>query len=174
MSHPELFIRARALRLWSEAAANMEAEVSAMIEGAATVEELDLLGQVRSTALVRRFVAQLLQPKWFQTENVLAHARLFFSDFAPAREDDPDLIGELTSDDPKLHELLGFILLDFVVADSELEDLPLAAAWQWSGKLGFEAAFEKLLTKELKMKARDLKRLKQEAPQRLAQPEVVK
>jgi hypothetical protein len=80
----------------------------------------------------------------------------------------------LTSDDPRLHELLSFVLLDFVVADPELEDLPLAAAWQWSGKLGFQAPFEKLLTQELKLKARDLKRLKQEAAQKLAQPEVGK
>jgi len=174
LSHPEMFIRARALRLWSESAPNLEAEVSAMIEGAATMEELDLLGQVRSTDLIRRFLGQLLQPKWFQTENVLGHARLFFPDFAPAPNGDQELIVELTSDDPKLHELLGYILLDFIVADSELEDLPLAAAWEWSRKLGFDGRFEKLLTRELKLKARDLKRLKQEAAQKLAEAEVAK
>jgi hypothetical protein len=174
LSHPEMFVRARALRLWSEAAPNLEAGVSAMIEGAATVEELDLLGQARSTELIRRFLGQVLQPKWFQTENVLAHARLFFPDFIAAQNGDPELIGALTSDDPKLHELLGYILLDFVVADSELEDLPLVTAWEWSRKLGFDAAFEKLLIKELKLKARDLKRLKQEAAQKVAEAEVAK
>ena len=173
LSHPEMFIRARALRLWSESASNVETEVLAMIEGTSTVEELDLLGQVRSTELIRRFLAQFLRPKWFQTDVVLGHARLFFSDFSPAREDDPGLAAELVSDDPKLHELLGFILMDFVVADSELEDLPLAAAWEWSKKLGFESAFEKILNKELKLKARDLKRLKQEAPQKLLEADLV-
>jgi hypothetical protein len=172
LSHPEMFIRARALRLWAESAPNVEAEVSTMIEGASTVEELDLLGQVRATALVRRFLGQLLKPKWFQTDGVLSHARLFFPDFVAAREDDPEMERELTSDDPKLHELLGFILLDFVVADRELEDLPLAAAWEWSRKLGFDSNFEKLLSKELKVKARDLKRLKVEAAQKLVEAEI--
>jgi predicted SprT family Zn-dependent metalloprotease len=169
LSHPEAFIRARALRLWSENGAKVEQQVAAMIEG--NGEELDLVGQRRSTELVRRLLGQFLRPKWFQTEGTLAHARMFFSDFVPATVDDPGLEMELTEEGAKCREWLGYILLDFAVIDPELEDLPLACAWEWAKKLKIEAAFEKILMKELKMKARDLKKLKAEAAERVAKGE---
>ena len=165
LSHPETFIRARALRLWSENGAAIERDVSAMIEG--NGEDLDLLGQKRSMELVRRLLAQFLRPKWFQTETTLAHARMFFNDFAPATANDPELETAFEEAGVKCREWLGYILLDFVVIDPDLEDLPLAWAWEWAGKLRMQSAFEKLLVKELKMKAKDLKALKAEAAERV-------
>ena len=165
LSHPETFIRARALRLWAEGDAEVERQVAAMIEG--NGEALDLVGQARWSQLVRRFLEQLLKPKWFQTDVVLAHAKCFFSDFTPATGDDAGLIAELAAENTKCQEWLNYILLDFAVVDPELEDLPLAAAWEWAVKLGSEAGFEKMLVKELKMKARDLKKLKADAEERV-------
>jgi len=135
--------------------------VAAMIEG--NGESLDLVGQGHWSRLVRRFLEQLLRPKWFQTDAVLAHARMFFNDFVVAATDDPELIAELEADKKKCQEWLSYMLLDFVVVDPELEDLPVAAALEWARKLGIEALFEKLLVKELKLKARDLKKLKAHA-----------
>jgi hypothetical protein len=169
LSHPETFIRARALRLWSANGAELEREVSAMIEG--NGEELDLVGQKRSTELVRRLLEQFLRPKWFQTDTTLAHARMFFNDFAPATNDDPRLETELATAGVKCREWLGYILLDFVVVDPELEDVPLACAWEWAKRLGMEAPFERILVKELKMKARDLKKLKAGAAEKMAKAE---
>jgi len=169
LSHPETFIRARALRLWAEGDAEVERQVAAMIEG--NGEALDLVGQARWSQLVQRFLEQLLRPKWFQTDAVLAHAKCFFSDFTPATADDEGLIAELAAESTKCQEWLNYILLDFAVVDPELEDLPLAAVWEWARKLGSEAGFEKMLVKELKMKARDLKKLKAEAAERVGRAE---
>jgi hypothetical protein len=52
------------------------------------------------------------------------------------------------------------VLLDFVRADRNLEELPLAAALRWSEELGIAAAFEKLAQKELGVKPRDVAKLK--------------
>src|SRR6185369_14780953 len=85
LSHPEAFIRARALKLWAEADPDAAKHIGEMIEGVASLDELDLLGRARLTGLTRRLLEQLLRPKWFQTEAALGHARLFFSNFAPAK-----------------------------------------------------------------------------------------
>ncbi len=171
VSHPEAFIRARALALWAEGNDSATKEIRAMIEGTAVLDELDLVSQARLTQLTRRFLAQFLRPKWFQTELVLGHAKLFFADFQPAKSADAGLVENLKFPDPKLREYLCYLLLDFVVADPELDELPLAAALEMSRQLELEAIFEKLATKELKLKARDLKRLKTAAAELLVKAE---
>jgi hypothetical protein len=171
VSHPEAFIRARALRLWSEGAVNVAAEVNGMLEGAGALDELDLPGQLRLCDLTGRFLKQLLRPNWFQTDATLAHAKMFFNDFKPAREDDLELISALQFGDSKVNDYFASLLLDFCVVDPELDDLPLAAGIKWSRKLKIEEQFEKLLTKELKVKARDVKKLKNDATEILQKAE---
>ena len=163
VSHPEAFIRARALRLWSEGAAELDGELSAMIHGEETLDSLDLPGQAGLSGLTRRFIEQLLRPAWFQTDAALGHARLFFPRLRPAHEDDPALEQELTALPPKLREYLAFVLLDFCVADPELERMPVAWALEWARRFKFEAEFEKMLVRELKLSARELKKIRSEA-----------
>ena len=172
VSHPEAFIRARALALWHEQREIATAEITKMIEGVATLEDLDLLGQARMVAKTRRLLEYFLQPKWIQTPAVLGHARLFFDDFTPAATREPAAIRDLTSCDSKVSEYFCYLLLDFVTADPDLDDMPLAAALELSQRLELAAQFEKLAARELKMKIRDVRRLKEQAAEMLGKAEV--
>ena len=172
LSHPEAFIRARALALWQEQRGNAVAQISGMIEGATTLEELDLIGQKRLTSSTRRLLEHLLRPKWFQTPATLGHAKLFFDDFRPAKGDDSAPGDELKFSDTKLREYVCYLLLDFAKADPDLDDMPLAAALDWSRRLELDAQFEKLAAKELKLKVRDVRRIKEQAAEMLAKAEV--
>lgn len=171
LSHPEAFIRARALALWEEHGPEAHTQLVRMIEGHATLGGIDLLGQARLEAGTRRLLAHLLQPRWFQTPSVIGHARLFFPDFQPAPSPDPAALELVRSEDPEQRDYLCYVLLDFASADPELDDLPLAAALELARELGIGAHFEKLATKELKLKARDLRKLKEEAAGMLAKAE---
>jgi hypothetical protein len=73
--------------------------------------------------------------------------------------------------DRRTREYLGYVLLDFVTVDPELEEMPLAAALELSRELDLDSDFEKLVTKELKIKARELKRIKERAKDELAEVE---
>ena len=172
LSHPEAFIRARALALWQEQRGNAVAQISGMIEGATTLEELDLIGQKRLTSSTRRLLEHLLRPKWFQTPATLGHAKLFFDDFRPAKGDDSAPGDELKFSDTRLREYVCYLLLDFAKADPDLDDMPLAAALDLSRQLELDAQFEKLAAKELKMKVRDVRRIKEQAAEMLAKAEV--
>ena len=171
LSHPEAFIRARALSLWQKNETECEREVSAMIERAGSLDDLDLIGQTRMTDLTRRLLEQLLRPKWFQTDTVLGHARLYFSDLKPAAVADSQLPEDLKGSEPWLADYLAYVLLDFVGADPELDEVALAATLDLAQRLRIDHAFEKAATKELKIKARQLKRLKTEGPEMLAKAE---
>jgi hypothetical protein len=61
--------------------------------------------------------------------------------------------------------------LDFTKADPELDEVPLAAALEFSRQLEFDAQFEKIAAKELNMKLRDVRKLKEQAPELLAKVE---
>jgi Zn-dependent protease with chaperone function len=172
LSHPEAFIRARALTLWQEKRENATAQIVEMIEGAAALDELDLLGQAAMAQKTRRLLEWLLQPKWVQTPAVLGHARLFFDDFKPVATRRPAALDELKPSDQKTSEYFCYVLLDFVTADPELDEMPLAAALDLSGRLELDAQFEKLAARELKIKVRDVKRLKEQAAALLAKAEV--
>jgi len=172
LSHPEAFIRARAIALWQEQGESAASAITAMIEGALALEELDLIGQVRLTVATRGLLEHFLHPKWFQTPAVLGHAKLFFDDFQPAAVRDGSALERLKFSEPKLREYLCYVLMDFVTADPELDDMPLAAALDLSRQMDLEAPFEKLAAKELKMKVRDVRKLKEQAAELLAKAEV--
>ena len=171
LSHPEAFIRARALALWQEQREGAATHITSMIEGAAALEQLDLIGQKRLTPATRRLLECLLRPNWFQTPAVLGHAKLFFNDFRPLNGDSTTVCDDLKFSDAKLREYLCYVLLDFTKADPELEDVPLAAALEFSRQLELDAQFEKLAARELKMKVRDVRRIKEQATEMLAKAE---
>lgn len=158
--HPELFIRARALRLWSEHDAELHSWLTATIEGPMIPGMLDVLERQRLFQLTRSFLEQLLRPKWFQTETVLAHANAFFPNFSPAAIVDDSIITSLLSSSEDLREYICYLLLDFAVIDNSLDDVPLALSLKWSEQLDLTVQFEKLATKELGVTKRQLTKLK--------------
>jgi len=162
-----MFIRARALALWQEQQEGSASDIAGMIEGVVSLDELDLIGQTRLSRQTHQLLAYFLQPKWFQTAAVLGHAKLFFSDFAPAQARDVSVVEDLKFTDARLREYCCYLLLDFVTVDPELEDMPLAAALELSRELDMDVQFEKLAAKELKMKVRDVRKLKDRAAEML-------
>jgi hypothetical protein len=172
-SHPEAFIRARALRLWDQDAPELETQIAAMLEGQASLDSLDLPGQARLDGLTRRFLSQLLRPKWFQTPTTLAHAKRFYPDFVPAGQPDDSLPDQLRSNDALTGEYFAFLLLDFASLDPELERLPLSAAILWSQQLEIDGIFDSLVIKELNFRTREWNKLKKEAAKSVAEAEAL-
>jgi hypothetical protein len=125
--------------------------------------------QVSLSRLTKRFLAGHLRPEWFRSEPVLAHARLYFPDFtAEGAADDTSLTDDLSMLSKPRREFLCQVMLDFCAVDPDLEDLPVAAAIEQARKLECLSHFEKLAAKELGVKAKDLKRLKEKSAEILA------
>jgi hypothetical protein len=123
------------------------------------------------TQVTRQLLEHFLRPKWFQTAAVLGHAKQFFDDLEPASAKDPAFLERLRLQDAKLREYLSYVLLDFVTADPELAEMPLAAALELARELDWSSPFEKLAARELKIRARDMKQLKEQAAAMLAKAE---
>ncbi len=155
-SHPQTFIRARALALHAAGTQDTDTALAALLGGSASLERLDILDQVALHLLTRRVVNRLLAPAWFGSDSVLALARRYFSDF----EHDTAAAPTALASGHQLSEYFGFVLLDFALADPLLEELPMAAALRVAEELDIADTFDALLLKESGIKKTALAKLK--------------
>lgn len=176
ISHPEAFIRARAVTLWAERSPHVDAEVTRMIEGERSLDSLDLLGQHQLAGLTRRWLQLFLRPAWYRTDPVRGQIRLFFSDFDfPAEsQTDAPLLEQLRTCTAGVRDYFCYLLLDFVAVDPELEWEPLRAAFALACQLGWDERLETLVVKELKLKKREAQRLRAEARASTDEPTIEK
>lgn len=164
VTHPEAFIRARAMKLWSEQPQSASIEIAKLIEGPPSLESLDMLAQTRAGVLTRRLIEAFLRPAWLRTEPLMAHAKLFFDDFnGAAASPDGQLALDLKDVDAKLRDYYCYVLLDFAVADRDLEEAPLAAALLLADELGLGDRFRQLAAKELNLRKKQMEALDAEA-----------
>lgn len=167
LTHPEAFIRARALKLWADRGEAAEPEIARMIEGTPALDDLDLVAQQRMTRLTKQVISHFLARPALRSEAMAAHAKLFFDDYSAVNEpleEPPDL----TSVDPSVQSYFCHLLLDFTAVDPRLEEVPLAAAILESRALGLEDRFLTIALRELKLKKKALEKVKAEAEQILA------
>jgi Peptidase family M48 len=162
-SHPENFIRARAIQLWHEKKEEAEQEIIQMIEGITNIDQLDIFQQKELAALTRKFLQLYLKPKWFQSTMVISQARQYFTDFA--WDESALLQDEFREKIEKLHssvkDYLSYILLDFALLDATLEDVPTGWAFQFAEDLDLKDAFGEIIKKELKFSDKKLQQHKQ-------------
>ncbi len=167
VSHPEIFVRARALRLWAEGDATADTWLAHTLEGPLALDNLDLPGQQQLSALTRRLLAQWLQRRCLRSATMLAHARSFFPDLRPDEAAEAPFDAGWVQGSPGVHEYLAYLLMDLAAVDPELEEVPLAAALEWAAHLGLRDRFEPLAMKELALNKRRFNRIKREGAELL-------
>jgi hypothetical protein len=174
LTHPESFIRARALKLWSERGDAANESIARMIESRLDLGRLSLLGQRRLSALTRALLVRLLQPGWMRSEARVAHARLFFPDLDVEREGETSPLPraeDLEVADETVRRYLAYVLLDLATVDREGDDVALAAALRLAEELGVGSIFTGIAGSELDLSKRALTRLKKDAAQMIAAAE---
>lgn len=170
-THPECYIRARALKLWEAQAGSAEEQIRGMIEGEVVLSELDLLAQQRTGMETRRLVDALLSCELLQTDALLGHARLFFDGYEapPTSHADEQLAADLQTSDPHLLDYYCYVLLDFVTIDRELDEASLAAALLLTDRLQMTGRFQEIVRKELSIGKKQLEKLHRDAGKIISQ-----
>lgn len=184
LTHPEAFIRARAVKLWADGeerdgegqtgrSGAADDEVAKMLVGQTPLDEFDLLAREELGQRTKALIDVLLRPAWIQTELTLGHARLFFDDYAAPDNDASDgLAAELAKVVEQSHDTVRdyfcFVMLDFATADRDLEELPLAATLTLAESLGLAKRYRELAGKELRLRKKQLDKIDQQKDNLLA------
>jgi len=163
ISHPENFIRARAIQLWHEKKEAAEPEIIAMIEGITDLDQLDVFKQKELSQLTRKFIQLLLKPNWFRSTLVTNMAKQYFADFefddeAAVDEQFMESIGHAHS---SIKDYLGYVALDFALVDGSLEQIPFGWAFQFTENMQMKEVFDAIVKKELQLSDKKLQQHKQ-------------
>lgn len=154
-SHPEGFIRVRALDAWAN---GDEAQVEQLIRGPLRLDALDLLGQHTLERLTQRLLAYHLRQPWLRTEATVGQVRLIWpaistSDYTTV---DADVSAAIAAAGSALADYWCYLLLDLAVADRDLDEAGLVAGQATAEALGLRDTFDELAHKELKVTKRRL------------------
>ncbi len=179
LTHPECYIRARAINLWQAGADQADRTIEQMIRGPLALDSLDLIGQQEVARMTRTVVDELIAPSWFRSDTVLAHARTLFEDYEVPKANGSGTDQKsghgiktiLHECDPQLRDYFCYLILDFVSADRDLEDAPRAAGVLFSQRYGFADRFGEVMVKELGLRKKQLETLTQKAQSILDQAE---
>jgi hypothetical protein len=161
-SHPETFIRARALALWWDSDAGLADWIDARLRGPLALEGLDLPDQLRLQALTRGWLARFLDGGALASDAVLAQVRMLFPDWAehetPASPDDfgPARI------DASVRSYLNALLLDLALADPDQKDAALLRAGQLAQALGSRDDLLEKLRRDGALGKRELERFQRQ------------
>ncbi|GGB11186.1 M48 family metalloprotease [Puia dinghuensis] len=166
-THPENFIRTRALRLWQEQQDQAEQAITRMIEGRPELDRLDLFSQATLHALTRNLLLEFLQPEQLRSATVLGLAHQYFPDLSwpattatntsanpgeGATENIRErLVTALAGAQPSIRDYFSYLLLDFALVDPSLEELLPGRALAFAGEIGLSAVYEPICKKELQL-----------------------
>lgn len=165
ISHPENFIRARAVQFWHEKGDAAEADIQKMIEGLSELDQLDIFRQKELSLLTSKILQLFLKPNWFRTTMISSLARQYFPDFS---WDDSAIMEEgfvesISKDHNTIKEYLAYLLLDFALADPSLEEIPAGRALQFAEEIGIVDQYNAILKKELKLSDKKLQQYREKA-----------
>jgi hypothetical protein len=158
ISHPENFIRAKAIHLWYEKKEAAEEEIIKMIEGLSDIDKLDIFRQKELAQLTREFLQLFLKPKWFQSTMVISQAKQYFIDFAWNEQAvlTEKIIDTIQKAHPSVKDYLAYILLDFALLDSTLEEVPSGWAFQFAEDVQLKETYDTIIKKEMKLSDKKL------------------
>lgn len=165
VSHPENFIRAKAIQHWHSQTGDVEKAVSDMVEHTIELDRLDIFQQQEIAAVTRRFLQLFLKPKWIQTTLVIGLARQYFADFSwdEAAVLDAPFIEKLNDFHSSIKDYLAYVLFDFVMADPTLEQIPAGWAFQFAEDAQLKDQLDAIVKKEGRLSDKKLQQHKQKS-----------
>lgn len=163
VSHPENFIRARAIQLWHEKKEAAEPEIISMIEGIIDLDQLDVFKQKELSQLTQKFMQLLLKPNWFRSSLVISLAQQYFADFSfdDSVAIDETFVESISQTHSTIKDYLGYVMLDFALVDGALEQIPFGWAFQFAESLQMKEVFDAIVKKELQLSDKKLQQHKQ-------------
>lgn len=151
MSHPEAYLRARALQLWWADDPDLPAWLEKQLQGPLSIEALDLLGQSRLTEMTRGFLARFMAELAVASEEIDTQLRAVFPDFGRSVEAALDLaeIGVERIDDATRDYFIA-LMFDLAMADPDATEASMLAAAKIAAAMGASERLNAALRRDLK------------------------
>lgn len=150
-SHPEAYVRARALQLWWADDPELPDWLEKQLQGPLSIEALDLMGQSRLTQITRGFLARFMAELAIGSDEVLTQLRAVFPDYGKGEEEPLDLatIAAERIDDATRDYFIA-LMFDLAMADPDATEASMLAAAKIAAAIGATERLNAALRRDLK------------------------
>ena len=151
LSHPEAYLRARAVQLWWTGDPDLPHWLEKHLRGPLSIEALDLLGQSRLTHMTRAFLARFMTEVGESSDEITTQLRAVFPHFGRQEEVPLDLaeIGVERIDDATRDYFIA-LMFDLAMADADATDATMLAAAKIAAEIGATERLTGALRRDLK------------------------
>lgn len=165
MSHPEAYVRARALQLWWTDDLELPEWLEKQLHGPLSIEALDLLGQSKLTAMTRSFLARFMIDLEEPSDEITTQLHTYFPDFGKVDET-PLNLADISMEriDDATRDYFVALMFDIAMADADAIDTSMLEAAKIAAEIGATERLTSALRRDLKWtKARSDKLVAQAA-----------
>jgi hypothetical protein len=151
VSHPEIYLRARALQLWWESKPEFATWLGQHLHGPLSIEALDLMGQGKLTRMTRAFLARFMADVEDSSDEITTQLRAVFPDFG--RQEEPLLdLAEIGAEriDDATRDYFVALMFDVAMADRDATDAVMLVAAKTAAEIGATDRLTGALRRDLK------------------------
>lgn len=162
-SHPEIYLRARALLLWWKGDPDLLDWFKKHLHGPLSIESLDLINQAVLTNMTRAFLAHFLGELDIESNEISTQVKSVFPDFGKKSEEKLDL-RQINTDliDDATRDYFIALMFDLALADSDASEATMLVAAKTAAEIGATERLKSSLRRDLKWtKAKTDKLIKQ-------------
>lgn len=151
LSHPEAYLRARAVQLWWADDPDLANWLEKHLRGPLSIEALDLPGQSKLAQMTRAFLARFMSELDESSEELTTQLRAIFPDFGRQEEVPLDLaeIGLDRIDDATRDYFIA-LMFDLAMADADATETTMIAAAKIAAEIGATERLTGALRRDLK------------------------
>lgn len=158
-SHPEIYLRAKAIQLYVDDKLEYESKIEKLIYGKKDISLLNLFSKLEVYNTTKDLVDIILKPKWTQSEHCVVLYKQYFKQFnidstAILNE---EIKAEIFDTKENMQNYYAYVMLDFALCDYELREPFLGLILDIAEQIGIEKNLKKIIMKEFKLSEKTFK-----------------
>lgn len=158
-THPENFIRAKALEIFEKDNSGYYSKTEKIISGKTDLHQLNLFNKKLVFDTTKELISIILKPKWAQSEYCNALYKQYFANSAISSNAFIDAAFKLKIENSRknLKEYYTYVMLDFALCDPDLKEAFIGHILDIAEQLSLQEEMKTILKKELNLTEKNYK-----------------
>ncbi|MRX39449.1 M48 family metalloprotease [Flavobacterium sp. LC2016-23] len=158
-THPENFIRAKALEIFEKDNSGYYSKTEKIISGKTDLHQLNLFNKKLVFDTTKELISIILKPKWAQSEYCHALYKQYFANSAIRTDAFIDAVFKLKIENSRknLKEYYAYVMLDFALCDPDLKEAFIGHILDIAEQLSLQEEMKWILKKELNLTEKNYK-----------------
>ncbi|MCE3227279.1 MAG: peptidase family [Bacteroidetes bacterium] len=152
-SHPESFIRAKSIDLYSKKETEAYKEISDIILGKLNLFHLNIFSKEEVHEITRELIQLVMKPKWMQSEHHKAHYQQYFKEYKVNSTImiTPEFKEKINKGSASMKDYYSYVMLDFALCDHDISEPASGHILDLAEQMEMSESLAKIFKKELNL-----------------------